>query len=288
MQITQNYALRFLTTRFGIPSLLRTTLLISSIVFCAITLSAAPTWAQESKTFVIGTTVGDFADMVKESLKPLLEKKGFEVKLVQFTDYVQPNIALSEKSLDANLFQHRPYLEEFSKAKGLKLSPLSQVPTAPLGLYAGKKKSLAEVSDGVTVAVPNDPTNLARALRIIADLGWIELPQKSAEIQVTPRDITKNVKNVKIIQLEAAQLPRATRDVDYAIINGNYAVSSGLALTSALAQEKSDAYVNWIVVRTEDVSSAKATALKDAASSPEFKKYAREKFKGYKFPAAWK
>lgn len=249
-------------------------------------MSFSQAFAATEKT--IGATVGDFTDLVKESLKPQLEKKGYKIKVVEFTDYVQPNIALAEGSLDVNIFQHKPYLEQFAKEKGLNLLPIAQVPTAPLGIYGGKLKSLAAVKNGSSVAMPNDPTNLARALLILADLKWIELPAKIDPFKITPQDITKNVKNIKVVQLEAAQIPRALADVDYAIINGNYVVSSGMALTSALSPEKSDAYVNWAVVRTKDANNDFSKAVKDALNSAEFKTYAKNKFKGYKYPSSWK
>lgn len=237
---------------------------------------------------VIGATVGDFADLSKESLKPILEKKGYKVRVVEFTDYVQPNIALSEGSLDLNIFQHKPYLEQFAREKGLNLKPIAQVPTAPMGIYAGKIKTLAAVKTGSSVAVPNDPTNLARALLILADLKWIELPAKIDPFKVSPADIVKNPKNIKIVQLEAAQIPRALLDVDFAIINGNYVVSSGLSLTSKLAPEKSEAYINWAVVRSKDSSSDFAKAVIEALNSKEFQTYAKNKFKGYRYPTTWK
>ena len=237
---------------------------------------------------VIGATVGDFAELSKESLKPLLEKKGFKIRVVEFTDYVQPNIALSEGSLDLNIFQHRPYLDQFAKEKGLDLKPIAQVPTAPLGIYAGKIKSLAAVKNGSSVAVPNDPTNLARALLILADLKWIELPAKIDPFKVSPADIVKNTKNIKIVQLEAAQIPRALQDVDFAIINGNYVVSSGMSLTSKLAPEKSEAYINWAVVRTKDANNDFSKAVVEALNSKEFQAYAKNKFKGYRYPTTWK
>ncbi len=237
---------------------------------------------------VIGATVGDFADLSRESLKPLLEKKGFKVRVVEFTDYVQPNIALAEGSLDLNIFQHKPYLDQFAKEKGLDLKPIAQVPTAPMGIYAGKTKALAGVKNGSSVAVPNDPTNLARALLILADLKWIELPAKIDPFKVSPMDIVKNPKNIKVVQLEAAQIPRALQDVDFAIINGNYVVSSGMSLTSKLAPEKSDAYINWAVVRTKEAQSDFAKAVTEALNSKEFQTYAKNKFKGYKYPSTWK
>ncbi len=236
----------------------------------------------------IGTSVGDFADMVAESVKPQLEKKGYRVKLIQFNDYVQPNLALAEKKIDANLFQHKPYLEEFAKAKGLRLTPIIQFPTAPLGLYPGRKTKLAEISKDSSVAVPNDTTNLARALRLLAAAGWIELKPSGQDIQIGVKDISKNPYELKIIQLEAAQLPRSRSDVDFVVINGNYAVSSGVGLKTALLFEQGNDYINWAVVRTDDVNSTFAKDLKAALSSDEFKFYARKKFVGYRYPPDWK
>lgn len=255
--------------------------------FVVAVLMASQAGAAEKKELVFGATVGDFSDIVTESLKPQLEAQGYQVRLVQFTDYVQPNIALAEGRLDANLFQHKPYLDEFIAQKGLALTPIVQVPTAPLGLYAGQKKTLADLGEGASIAVPNDPTNLARALRILADLGWVELRKDVDAFHASPADITKNAKQIRIVQLEAAQLPRAVQDVDYAIINGNYVVSSGMKLTDALAREKSTDYLNWLVVRSADVKEPFAQDIVAALKSPAFHRYAQKKFVGYKFPAHW-
>lgn len=254
----------------------------------AVLASSVTGYADAKKEKVIGATVGDFADLVREQLKPALEKKGYKIRLTEFTDYVQPNIALAEGSLDLNIFQHKPYLEQFAKEKGLDLQAVAQVPTAPLGLYAGKRKTLADVKEGSSVAVPNDPTNLARALVILADQGWIELPAKIDAFKVTPQQIKKNIKKIEIIQLEAAQIPRALLDVDYAIINGNYVVSSGMDLTSALAVEKSDSYVNWAVVRKKDVNDVFVKDVQEILNSQDFRTYAKKRFKGYKYPSSWK
>lgn len=240
-----------------------------------------------SKEIVIGTTPGDFAELVKDGLRPELEKKGYKVRLVEFSDYVTPNIALAQGALDVNIFQHKPYLDQFAEEKGLKLTALSQVPTAPLGIYAGKAKALTQVKAGTTVSVPNDPSNLARGLVILADLKWIELPANADLLRVTPRDIAKNLKGIKIVQLEAAQLPRSREDVDFAIINGNYATLSGLKLTDALFQERSDAYVNWAVTKTADVKTVHIQEVQKALNSDGFKKYAKNRFKGYKLPRGW-
>jgi D-methionine transport system substrate-binding protein len=270
----------------------RFTLKLAAIAGAAMVLAKLvhPANASESnqKTIVIGTTVGDFATLVNEGLKPELEKKGYQVKLIQFTDYVRPNIALSERALDVNIFQHKPYLDEFTKEKNLSLSVLTPVPTAPLGLYSGTSKSLAEVKEGLTIAVPNDPTNLARALVILSELGWIELKKSINPLRVSLKDISIYKIKLKIVQLEAAQLPRSLSDVNYAVINGNYATSAGLALTSSLAKEKNVRYINHMVVRTADLNSTFAKDLVQISKSATFKEFARKKFPGYQYPSDWK
>jgi D-methionine transport system substrate-binding protein len=166
------------------------------------------------KEIVIGTTVGDFGDMVKQSVKPILEKQGYAVKLVEFTDYVRPNMALQEGALDVNVFQHKPYLDNFVKEHKLSLKEVFQVPTAPLGIYPGKLKSLKDVKEGSTISAPNDPSNFARALVMLSDLGWVKLKPGINPLTASERDIAVNVKKLKIVQLEAAQLPRSRSDVD--------------------------------------------------------------------------
>jgi D-methionine transport system substrate-binding protein len=240
------------------------------------------------KNIVIGTTVGDFGDMVKQEIKPQLEKEGYSVKLIEFTDYVRPDLALSEGSLDVNVFQHKPYLDSFSKEHALKLTAVFQVPTAPLGIYAGKTASLKDLKNGATVAAPNDPSNFARALVMFSDLGWIKLKPGINPLTASQHDIAANPKNIKILPLEAAQLPRARSDADFAVINGNYATSSGLKLTEALYQEKSYAYINWGVVRSADAAKPWVKDVIAAYNSAEFKSWAKQKYAGYKFPAGWK
>ena len=196
------------------------------------------------KEIVIGTTVGDYGDQVKEGIRPILEKQGYKVKLVEFTDYVRPNLALQEGALDVNVFQHHPYLSKFRAQHKLTLTSVFHVPTAPMNLYAGRLKSLDAVKNGSTVSVPNDPTNLARALVVLRDLGWITLKPGVKPATASERDVASSKYNIVLKPLEAAQLPRSRADVDYAIINGNYAVSSGMDLNKHLFQERSKAYLN--------------------------------------------
>nr|WP_101104567.1 MetQ/NlpA family ABC transporter substrate-binding protein [Neisseria meningitidis] len=249
--------------------------------------SAAADNGAEKKEIVFGTTVGDFGDMVKEQIQPELEKKGYTVKLVEFTDYVRPNLALAEGELDINVFQHKPYLDDFKKEHNLDITEAFQVPTAPLGLYPGKLKSLEEVKDGSTVSAPNDPSNFARALVMLNELGWIKLKDGINPLTASKADIAENLKNIKIVELEAAQLPRSRADVDFAVVNGNYAISSGMKLTEALFQEPSFAYVNWSAVKTADKDSQWLKDVTEAYNSDAFKAYAHKRFEGYKYPAAW-
>lgn len=241
----------------------------------------------EKKEIVFGTTVGDFGDMVKDQIQPALEKKGYKVKLIEFTDYVRPNLALAEGELDINIFQHKPYLDDFKKEHKLDITEAFQVPTAPLGLYPGKLKSLDEVKDGVSVSAPNDPSNFARALVMLNELGWIKLKADVDPLTASKNDIAENPKNIQIVELEAAQLPRSRADVDFAIVNGNYAMSSGMKLTEALFQEPSFAYVNWSAVRTADKDSQWLKDVTEVYNSDEFKAYSKKRFAGYKYPAAW-
>ncbi|HEZ1545074.1 TPA: hypothetical protein WH353_000721 [Neisseria meningitidis] len=249
--------------------------------------SAAADNGAEKKEIVFGTTVGDFGDMVKEQIQAELEKKGYTVKLVEFTDYVRPNLALAEGELDINVFQHKPYLDDFKKEHNLDITEVFQVPTAPLGLYPGKLKSLEEVKDGSTVSAPNDPSNFARALVMLDELGWIKLKDGINPLTASKADIAENLKNIKIVELEAAQLPRSRADVDFAVVNGNYAISSGMKLTEALFQEPSFAYVNWSAVKTADKDSQWLKDVTEAYNSDAFKAYAHKRFEGYKSPAAW-
>lgn len=241
----------------------------------------------EKRTIVFGTTVGDFGDMVKFSIKPILERKGYEVKLTEFTDYVQPNLALAEDSIDVNIFQHKPYLDTFKQERKLDLTPIFQVPTAPLGVYSGRLTNLNQAKQDMRVSVPNDPSNFARALVVMDELGWMELNENINPLNASERDIKDNKYNIQLVQLEAAQIPRARNDVDFAIINGNYAVSSGVDLTTALYQEPSFAYVNWGVVRTKDLNTPWVKDIIDAYNSDEFKEYSHKTFTGYKWPANW-
>lgn len=238
--------------------------------------------AKDPKELVIGTSAGPYADQVKLGIKPILEKQGYKVKLVEFNDYIQPNFALAEGSLDANIFQHIIYLTKFSTEHKLQLSELVKVPTAPIAIYSKKHKTLNDVKEGTTVALPNDPTNQARALVLLDQLGWIKLRDKYDPVRASEKDIAANIKKIKLIPLEAAQLPRSLQDTDYSFVNGNYALASGLKLKDALTTEKiSPNYANLVAVRTADKDKQFARDIAAAYRSREFLEVTKKHFADY-------
>ena len=225
----------------------------------------------ENKTITIGVTPFPHKDIMLV-VKDLLAKEGYDLVIKEFTDYVQPNMAIAEGSLDANFFQHIPYLENMNKEKDLKLTWVAKVHIEPLGLYSHKIKSLDELKDGATISVPSDPTNCARALRLLEANGLIKI--KAGEL-VTAKDITDNPKNLKIMEIEAAQLPRTLDDVTAAVINTNFAGEAGLipSKDAIIMEGKDSPYANVIAVREAEKNSPAIKALAKAANSPEVKAY---------------
>jgi D-methionine transport system substrate-binding protein len=240
----------------------------------------------ETKELVIGATAGPYSDKIRLGIKPVLEKKGYTVKIVEFNDYVQPNQALAEGSLHANVFQHIVYLKNFAKEHNLDITDVIQVPTAPIGIYSQKHKTLDEVPNGATVSLPNDPTNQARALVMMQKFGWIKLKKNVDLLRVSERDVAENPKQLKLLPLEAAQLPRSLADADYAFVNGNFAIASGLKLTEALALEEiPDRYMNLVAVKTADKDSQFVKDIIEAYKTPEFKAVIDKNFQGFVKPA---
>ena len=259
--------------------------LLASLTFTAVAALAAvhlPASAQTKKELVIGATAGPYADQVKLGIKPLLEAKGYKVKVVEFNDYIQPNFALAQGDLDANAFQHIVYLTKFATKNKLRLSEVIKVPTAPIAVYSRKHRSLAEVREGSTVALPNDPTNAARALVVLEQIGWLKLREGYDPIRASEKDVAVNTKKIKLIPLEAAQLPRSLDDTDYSFVNGNFALASGLKLTEALALEKtSPTYQNLVAVRTADKDAPWVKDIADAYRSREFLAITETRFAGF-------
>ncbi|MFL9923091.1 MetQ/NlpA family ABC transporter substrate-binding protein [Herbaspirillum lusitanum] len=237
-------------------------------------------------TIRIGATSGPYTDQIRYGIQPLLEKQGYKVKLVEFSDYVRPNLALSDGEIDANLFQHETYLKRFSEDHQLKLSEVLKAPTAPIGIYSKRHKSLDEVRPGTTVALPNDVTNQARALGILQQIGWIKLNPDASPTRTSERDIVANIKNIKLIPLEAAQMPRALDDVDFAFVNGAFAIAAGLKLKQAVyLASVPDSFLMVLAVRSADLNKPYVQDLRKAFQSPEFKKLLDERFDGYVRPA---
>lgn len=239
------------------------------LALCLLPVLASAAYAAQK--IVVGVTPFPHKDIMMVA-KPLLEKEGYTLEIKEFSDYVQPNMALAEKHLDANFFQHIPYLDNMNKEKKLDLAWIAKVHIEPLGLYSKKITKLEEIKNGDIIAVPNDPTNGARALRLLEAHGLIKL--KPGEL-VTARDVVENPKGLKIMELEAAQLPRTLQDVTASVINTNFAVEAGLVPSkdAIVIEGKDSPYANILVVRGADKDSPMAKALIKAVNSPEVKAY---------------
>jgi D-methionine transport system substrate-binding protein len=217
----------------------------------------------------------------------LAPAQGLKLKIVEFSDYVQPNLQLQDGQLDANYFQHKPYLDDFNASKGTKLRFVTAVHLEPLGLYSKKVKDVASLPQGGTVAVPNDATDLGRALKLLAANGLITL-KPDAGTTATERDVIGNPKGLTFRPLEAAQLPRSLDDVDAAVINGNYALEAHLnPATDALVLEKAEGnpYANGLVVTEGHENDPRVATLAKLLTGPEVKQYIEQTFKGSVIPA---
>ena len=257
-----------------------------AVLGLAVGLGLGNAHAQEKKALTLGATAGSNFDQLKLGIKPVLEKKGYTVKLVEFNDYVQPNLALAQGSLDANLFQHIIYLKKFSADKGLNLVDITKAPIAPLGLYSRKRKSLADVKDGDRITLPNDPSNLARALVFLEANKLIKVKAGLDPLKVTEKDVAENPRKLVLTPIEAAQLPRTLDDAEFALINGNFAISSGLKLTEAVVLERTpDHYLNVVAVKADDKDKAWAKDIAAAFRSPEYRAALDKHFAGYARPA---
>ncbi|MBG0562899.1 MetQ/NlpA family ABC transporter substrate-binding protein [Actinoplanes aureus] len=235
-----------------------------------------------SDTLKVGVSPVPHAEILKYVADNLAAAEGLKLEIVEFNDYIQPNVALQEKQLDANYFQHIPYLEEEVASKGYKFTALKPVHIEPLGVYSKKVKTLAEVPAGGVVGIPNDPSNSGRALNLLAKNGLITL-KDGVGVKATEKDITANPKNLEFKALEAAQLPRSLEDTAISVINGNYAIETGLKpATDSLVLESGDdnPYANLVVVRTGDEADARVTKLEKLLHSAEVKKFITDKYQG--------
>ena len=270
--------------------------LIAALAFSALALagcggqqgasSGASSAASGAKTLKVGATAVPHAEIL-EAAKPLLEKEGITLEIVEFNDYVQPNLALNDKELDANFFQHEPYLDNFiSEHKDVKLVNAGGIHIEPMGIYSKKVKKLDELKDGASIAIPNDPTNGGRSLMLLEKAGLLKL-KDGVGVKATVQDITSNPKNLKFQEVEAAQVPRTLDDVDAAVINTNFAMQVNLVPTkdAMFMEDKTSPYVNIIAVRAGDQDRPEIQALLKALKSDEVKNFINEKYKGAIVPA---
>ncbi len=237
-------------------------------------------------TLKIGATPVPHAEIL-EIVKPLLAQQNIDLQIVEFSDYVQPNLALNDKELDANFFQHEPYLDNFvSEHKEVKLKNAGGIHIEPMGIYSKKIKQLDALPDGASIAIPNDPTNGGRSLLLLEKAGLLKL-KDGAGVKATVQDIASNPKNLKFQEVEAAQVPRTLDDVDAAVINTNFAMQVNLVPTkdALFMEDKTSPYVNIVAVREGDEKRPEIEALLKALKSKEVKDFIESKYKGAIVPA---
>ncbi len=241
----------------------------------------------ELETIVVGASPAPHAEILKAA-QEAMKAKGYNLEIREFTDYVLPNNALEAGDLDANYFQHLPYLEQFNEQNGTHLANAGAIHYEPFGIYAGKTADLAALPDGAKVAVPNDVTNEARALLLLEEQGLLTL-KEGAGLTATKNDIVENPKNLDILEIEAAQIPRSLQDVDIAVINGNYAIAAGLKVSDALATETAESlaavtYQNVVAVKEGNEEADGIKALIEVLKSDEIKEFMNETYQGAVVP----
>ena len=253
--------------------------------------STAATTAASSDSsdnvITVGASPSPHAEIL-DAIKDELASEGYELKVVEYNDYVQPNVALSDGDLDANYFQHLPYLENYNEENGTDLVSAAAVHFEPMGLYAGKSSDINNVPDGAKIAVPSDATNEARALLLLQDQGVIKL-KDGVGLEATANDIEENPHNIELVEVEAAAVARTLEDADFGVINGNYALSAGLDTSATLASEGADSeaaqtYANIVAVRNGDEESDKTKALVKALTSETARKFIEEQYQGSVIP----
>lgn len=235
--------------------------------------------AHANEHLVVGATPVPHAEIL-EFVKPVLAKEGVDLEVKVFNDFIQPNLQLSKKNLDANYYQYRPFLDDFNKTRHTNLVPVVGVHIEPFGAYSTKYKSLAELPDGASVAIPNDPVNTGRALVLLAEAGLIKLKDPSNP-QSTQRDIVENPHHLKIRELEGAMLARSVKQVDLAFVFANYALEAGIDIKSALIVEKGkDLYIEFLVARPDNIQDPGIQKLAKALNSPEVRNFILTRYKG--------
>lgn len=237
------------------------------------------------KPLVVGVTAGPHAEIMEE-VKKVAEKQGLKIKIVEFNDYIQPNAALNQGDIDANSFQHKPYMDSIIKSHGYDLTSVGKTIIAPMGIYSKKIKSLKDLPQNAVFGIPNDPTNGSRALILLEKQGIIKL-KPNLGVQVAVTDIVDNPRNIKIKELDAALIPRSLSDLDAAAINTNYALTAGLMPTkdSLAIEDSSSPYANIIATQSKNAKDPRIEALVKAYQSDEVKQFINSKFQGSMIPA---
>jgi len=250
-----------------------------TLIFAAL---AGCSSGQDENTIKVGVSAGPYEDMFREAIEPSLVEKGYTVEYVQFSDYVQPNKALADGEINVNIFQHSVYLKNFSEEHNLDLVYITEVPTAGMGIFGNGLESIDDVPNDATVAIPNDVTNLARAIRVLEQTGLVTIDPAVNPAEATQYTLSENPKNLSFVEIEAPQLPRSLESVDLAIINGNFAISAGLNLSNALYNEVlAEGYVNVIAVRTEDENAQFAKDIVSIVHSDTFRSVIEDTSKQY-------
>ncbi len=256
---------------------------VAPLAACSSNDGAAGSAAAETQTLVVAASPSPHAVILNDYAKPILAEQGIELEVKEYTDYILPNQDTTSGDVDANYFQHINYLNNYNEENGTDLVNVGKIHFEPMGVFPGKSSDIDNVADGATIAVPNDPTNEGRALLLLQDLGLITLDE-DAGITATPNDIVDNPKGLQFSEQEAAALPRTVSDVDFAVINGNYAIDAGLKLEDAVAQEDAQSdviqneYANVIVTTPELEDDERITALVEALQTEDFKDYLQETF----------
>lgn len=250
---------------------------LGGLTACGGSEAPAGSTASASATLTVAASPAPHAEILTDFAAPLLAEQGIELKVKEYTDYIQPNKDTTSGAVDANYFQHITYLENYNAENGTDLVSAGLIHYEPFAVYAGTSDDLDAIADGATIAIPNDPTNEGRALLLLQDLGLITLADPE-NLEATPKDIKENPHNLEFQELEAAALPRALSSVDFAVINGNYAIEAGYHVADALAHESSDSlavekYANIICVAKGDEDSKEVKALVDVLTSEDFKAY---------------
>ncbi|NNU45450.1 MetQ/NlpA family ABC transporter substrate-binding protein [Ramlibacter montanisoli] len=257
--------------------------LLKSTLALAIAAATGSVLAQD-KPIKVGATAGPHSQIL-EQVKKVAERDGLKIQIVEFTDYIQPNAALSTGDLDANSYQHKPFLDQQVKDRGYRITSVGYTVNFPIGIYSKKVRSLKDLKEGARFGIPNDPTNGGRVLLVLQDQGLIKL-KPGAGLKATPLDVVENPKKLKFVELEAAQLPRSLDDLDVSAVNTNYAIPAGLHPgKDAIAQENAKSpYVNLIAVREQDKDKPWVAKLVKAYQSEEVRRFVQAEFKGAVIP----